>query len=88
MRRDEFDEGIAGRLIVRMTRLVDHQFESPAITITQTKNLLGISFNAARANVEKLEQARISREVTGKPRDRIYLAVQIVEILNQPEDTP
>lgn len=69
-----------------LLRLIDILFERPAITIGQAAEALGITFSGAQRNIEKLEQAGILREVTGRSRDRIYIADEIVHIIEKPGD--
>lgn len=70
----------------RLTTLVDHLFERPAITITSAARVMDVSFPAAQKNVEKLVEVGILKEATGRPKNRIYLAVPIVEIIEKPDD--
>jgi Fic family protein len=65
-------------------KLVDHLFERPAIRIPQARELLDISSRAARLNVEKLVEAGILEEITGRARNRIYLAREILDLLREP----
>lgn len=65
-------------------KLVDHLFERPAITVTQARHLLKVSPRAARLNVAKLEEAGIVQEVTGRPRNRVFVAAEILDLLRAP----
>lgn len=67
-------------------QLVDRLFETPALTITQAKEALGVTFRAAQLNIEKLVRVGILREVTGMARHRIYAAAEIINILEGPEE--
>ncbi len=64
-------------------RLVDHLFERPAVTIGQAKELLDVTWRAASLNVEKLIEAGILREITGRARNRIFVADEILELLRE-----
>ena len=44
---------------------------------------LGISFPSAQANVKKLVSDKTLVEVTGKHRNRVYLAPAIIEIIKK-----
>ena len=57
----------------------------PAVTISGAARTLGISFRAAQTNIEKLEQDEILIEVTGKSRNRVYLASEIIRAINRDE---
>lgn len=63
-------------------RLVDELFMRPAITIGAAQSALGVTWRSAQMNVEKLVRAGIVEEVTRQPRNRVYLAREIVDILD------
>lgn len=63
-------------------KLVDALFESPIVTIRKTSEILDVTPAAAQAVVDKLIAAEILQEVTGRKRDRIYVANRILEIIN------
>jgi Fic family protein len=66
-------------------QLIDRLFETPAMTMTQAAERLQVSFPAAKASIEKLEQMGILSEMTGKLKNRVYLAAEIVRILESPK---
>jgi Fic family protein len=61
--------------------LVDALFETPAITINHSAAILDVTHRAARLNVEKLVQAGILQEVSGRTRNRIFLAPEILRVV-------
>jgi Fic family protein len=61
--------------------LVDALFELVAITIPKAGRLLEVTPRSAQQNVEKLEKFGIVREVTGRQRNRVYLADEILGAL-------
>lgn len=65
-----------------LLRLVDDLFATPALTIGQARKRLGLTYRGAQQNVKKLVQAGILREYTGRPRNRIYIAPEIVAIIH------
>jgi Fic family protein len=67
-------------------QLVDMLFEKPAVTISQVAERLAITFRAAQLNVEKLVTNRILVEVTGKGRNRIYAAREIIATIQSDDD--
>lgn len=67
---------------------MDSLFQAPAITTARTANLLGITPAAAGANVMKLVEAGILVEATGRKRDRIFLARDILAIMRGDISTP
>jgi Fic family protein len=76
--RDKLSSARAPALLLK---LVDALFELVAITIPKAGQLLGVTPRSAQQNVEKLEKAGVVHEVTGKARNRIYVAHEIVAAL-------
>ncbi|WP_428937657.1 Fic family protein [Fontivita pretiosa] len=68
-----------------LPRLVDQLFVDPTLTLGSVMKLLKIKAPSAQKLIDKLVQAGIVQEVTGKQRNRVYLAQQIIEVLG---DTP
>lgn len=66
----------------RLPRLVDHLFQSPALTVAQAAKFLDLSIPAAQTNINKLVSAGILREVTGQRRNRVFVAHQIVAVVS------
>ena len=64
-----------------LLRLIDELFEHPAMTVPQAARRLGVTHRGAQLNIDKLLAAGIVREVTGRRRNRIYMADRIMEIL-------
>lgn len=62
-------------------RLVDELFMRPAITIGRAQATLRVTWRSAQLNVDKLVRAEIVEEMTGQPRNRVYLAREIVSLL-------
>ena len=67
-----------------LPRLMDELFAYPAITIAQVAERLGITPRAAGLNVEKLVKAGLLREITGQQRNRVFVAPDIVQIVEAP----
>jgi Fic family protein len=65
--------------------LVDDLFETPVLMIPRVAKRLKITHRAAMLNVRKLVDAGIVEEVTGRERNRIFVARRILRILEQPE---
>jgi Fic family protein len=65
-------------------RLLDELFASPYITITGAANALGLTYPAAQNNVNKLIETGILREMTGRTTNRIYVADDILKLLDAP----
>ena len=64
--------------------LVDTLFDSIAITIPRAAKVLKVTERAAAMSVRKLVDAGILSEVTGRTRYRVYLAQEILGLLEAP----
>ena len=71
----------ATRSSVLLLKLVDALFERPATTIGATTKLLGVTAASASANISKLVTAGMLTEITGRTRDRVYVARRILNLL-------
>ncbi len=64
-----------------LLKLVDALFERPATTIGAATKLLGVTTASASANISKLVDANILTEITGRTRDRVYVARRILNLM-------
>ena len=64
--------------------LVDHLFARPYFTVADVRRWLDIAAPTAHELVNRLEEAKLIREVTGRGRNRIYLAAEIIAALQEP----
>lgn len=64
-------------------KLVDTLFEYPVTTVPQATHRLNVTPHSAQNNIEKLQAEGILKEVTGKQRNRIYLAPEIIKIIEE-----
>lgn len=80
--RDRLQKARASALLLN---LVDQLFVYPAISVTQASKLLAVRYPSAQANVMRLVDAGILREHTGRQRGRIFVAPQIVELIEHEE---
>ena len=78
--RDELQQARASALLLR---LVDELFVYPAITNSGAVSKLGVTARSAQFNIDKLIAAEILVEATGRRRNRIYLAPEIVDIIER-----
>ena len=62
-------------------QLVDELFSYPAMTIAWAAKRLDVTPRSAQLNIEKLVHAEILREETGKRRNRVFVASEIVRII-------
>lgn len=65
-------------------RLVDLLIERPVITTVFAARHLNITYPAAKNNIAKLVKAGILKETTGAKRNKIYVAPEVLEIINKP----
>lgn len=74
----DFDLRLKGGSL-RLSKLVDRLFFSPVITVTQYKNLYGVSYPTARSDLKKLESKGIVQQL--EPMDEItYYSLPIYDI--------
>ena len=69
----------------KILRIVDSLFERPAITIGQAKELVDVSTRGATLMVERLQSLGILAEVTGRATNRIFMALELIAIAEEPE---
>lgn len=80
--RTKLQEARASALVLQ---LIDELFSYPAITNRKAANKLSVTPRAAQLNIEKLQEANILQEATGKSRNRVYIAPEIISIIEQSE---
>jgi Fic family protein len=78
--RARMQEARASALLLQ---LVDELFEYPAVTNRNAADRLSITPRSAQLNVEKLVGAGILKEATGQQRNRVYVAPEIIHILEE-----
>jgi len=65
-------------------RLPDLLIGSPVVTVNQVLHSLGIAFPAANRALAQLQQAGIVEPLTGQKRNRIFVAREVIDLLNRP----
>jgi len=70
----------------RMLQVVDQLFARPMLSIPQLSRALGVKYPVASRYVSRLEQDGLLVEITGKGRNRLYLAQGILEAIEEPVD--
>ncbi len=65
-------------------RLLDLLFTRPFITIPNAANFLELTYPAALNNVERLVEAQVLKEMAGTSNPRIYVATEILRLLDEP----
>jgi len=66
----------------RLLLLVDHLMGEPAATAKQVAKVFDITPAAGQRMLEKLESLKIVREITGKSRNRVWLADAYLEVFS------
>jgi Fic family protein len=70
-----------------LLRLIDHLFEHPVVTNRGAAEALGISFPAAQSNIDKLISQGVLGEVTGRRKNRIYVAQPVIDVIQKDDPT-
>jgi Fic family protein len=65
-------------------RLVDELFASPYLTLRRATDVAKVTPRAAQNTIDKLVAAGLLRETTGKQRNRVYCADEILNLLDRP----
>lgn len=65
---------------IRLNRLVEYLFESPAITIPQLKTICEVTYPTARSDIERFVNVGILVESQLSRRPKIYFAPHILDI--------
>ena len=66
-----------------LIKLIDGLFERPAITTGRVGELLSVTPTSAQKALDRLIGAKILEEVTGQKRNRVYLAREIVRVIEE-----
>ncbi len=75
----------ADRNPLRMSAVIDFIFSRPILTIRQLGVSLEIPYMAAKRYMDKLVEARVLQETTGYARNRVFLAKEIFQALENPD---
>ena len=69
----------------RLAQAIDFLFDKPVLTIRHLEQGIGLSnYVIAQRLIEKLEQYGILQEITGKARNRVYQADEILRTIDSP----
>lgn len=79
--RERFQNAGAG---TNLLASLDHLFSRPVTDISELARVLGISFEAARRLVGSLEEQGVLEEITGRRRNRVYAANEVMRVLQGP----
>jgi Fic family protein len=69
----------------RMSAVIDFMFSRPILTLRQLETALDIPYMAAKRYVDKLVEAGVLKETTGYTRNRVFMAHEVFQALENPE---
>lgn len=82
LREDYYVRVRAPRASALLPKLIDELFVEPSLSVGEVAQKLDVQFTSAQKLLDRLMQAGILREVTGRPRNRVYLAQGIVDLFS------
>jgi Fic family protein len=80
---DYLDRIRVGRRQERLEQVLDLIFQRPILNVRQVEAALGIPYMTAGRCIERLEKTGILREITGKARNRIFRADEILAVIEK-----
>ena len=66
----------------RVLGMADRLFESPYTTVSRAQKQLDVTYSGAQKIIDKLVTAKILKEITGRARNRVYVAQEIVKAID------
>jgi len=72
------------RTPARLLDVVDMLFLNPVLTVRRVEGEVGVTFQTAQRYVDRLAALDILTEVTGKGRNRVYGAMDVIRALESP----
>jgi Fic family protein len=69
----------------RMSAVIDFLFSRPILTLRQLETALDIPYMAAKRYVDKLVAAGVLKETTGYARNRVFMAYEVFQALENTE---
>ena len=83
--REQYRQQVqAERAAARLLQAVDLLFARPVVTVRDVETALGVNFSTAQRYVNQLGKAGLLREITGRARNRVYCADEILRMLEEP----
>ncbi len=64
-------------------RLIEELFSNPVLSISSLSKKWGIPFNSVKTGVLRLVSLDILREETGRKRNKLYIASELIELLSE-----
>jgi len=83
LRVDYLERLRVGRRQERLEQVLDLVFQRPVLNIRQAETALGIPYMTAERCIERLTQIGILREITGKARNRVFQADEILAVIQK-----
>lgn len=66
-------------------QLLDDLFSFPAVTVPRAAERLGVTYSAAKQIIKKLADSGVVVEITGKQRNRLFVARDILAVIEAPD---
>lgn len=82
LQRDYRERLQKARISANLLAAVDYLFQQPAVSIPKLREYLGVSYPAAKANVDLLMRENILTEVEGSDNPRLFFAREIITIIS------
>jgi len=79
--REQFQ---TSRAAARLLQTVDLLFARPVLTVRQLAISLKVNFPTAQRYVNRLEEAGLLQEITGRARNRVYCADDVLRAIEEP----
>ena len=79
--REQFQ---TARAAAGLLQIVDLLFAQPVLTVRQVEAALGVKFSTAQRYVNQLEEANLLHEITGRARNRVYRADEVLRAIEEP----
>lgn len=80
LHRSWHDTLTASRAPASAIRLLEHLFVQPVITIRATERLLEVTYNTAKAAVDRLVREGMLSPANGRHRNTVYVARDVLDI--------
>lgn len=69
----------------RMSAVIDFLFSRPILTLRELETALDIPYMAAKRYVDKLVKAGVLKETTGNARNRVFMAYEVFQAMENTE---
>lgn len=79
---ERWSESLASRRGSAARRLLVHLLNQPAVNVAYVETVTGVALSAAQRAVEQLEEAGILNRASGRQRNRVWIAQDVVDALD------